>query len=64
MDHYLNTEWDQALACFRESLPLERGQGGRTTPSAVFIHRCETFKDKPPVAPGRKWDGVFNLTRK
>jgi class 3 adenylate cyclase len=64
MAHYLDMEWDQAIACFRASLPLERGQGGRTTPSAVFIRRCEAFKGNPPVAPGRKWDGVFNLTRK
>jgi adenylate cyclase len=57
-------EWDQAMACFRKSLLLEPVPEGKTTPSAVFIERCEMFKENPPVAPGRGWDGVYNLTGK
>lgn len=64
MTHYLAMEWDQALVCFRKSLLLEPVPEGKTTPSTVFIKRCELFKENPPVAPGREWDGVYNLTGK
>jgi class 3 adenylate cyclase len=64
MEYYLNMEWDKAIAKFRESLPIERVPEGKTTPSEVFIKRCEMFKENPPVEPGRKWDGVFRLTKK
>ena len=64
MEHYLATEWDEAMACFREAMPLERVPDGKTTPSEVFLKRCEVFKEHPPVAAGAKWDGVFRLTKK
>jgi class 3 adenylate cyclase/CHASE2 domain-containing sensor protein len=64
MAHYLGMEWDQAGACFQESLALERGPDGATTPSGVFLKRCAMFKANPPVEPGREWDGVFRLTSK
>lgn len=64
MQHYLKMEWDEAIAKFKESLKIERIPDGKTTPSEVYIQRCETFKENPPVAPGEKWDGVFRLIKK
>jgi adenylate cyclase len=64
MGHYLATEWDQAMEAFREALPLERVPDGKTTPSEVFLQRCEQFKANPPVPPGQPWDGVYRLTKK
>ena len=52
MKHYLKIEWDQAIARFSESLNLERVPDGKTTPSEVYIRRCESFKENPPVTPG------------
>jgi adenylate cyclase len=57
-------EWDEAIAKFNESMKIERICVGKTTPSEVYIQRCRTFKENPPVAPGEKWDGVFRLTKK
>ncbi|MFC1886710.1 adenylate/guanylate cyclase domain-containing protein, partial [Thermodesulfobacteriota bacterium] len=64
MGHYLNMDWDKAVSRFRESLESERMRDGNTTPSEVYIERCETFKTIPPVAPGETWDGVYRLTKK
>ena len=64
LQHYLEMEWDEAIAKFKEALKIERIPDGKTTPSEVYIERCETFKENPPVAPGEKWDGVFRLTKK
>ncbi len=64
MQHYLAMEWDLASAKFKEALPLERVPDGKTTPSEVFLKRCQYFKTNPPVAPGEKWDGVYRLTSK
>ena len=64
LKHYFNMEWDAAMESFQESLKVERVLDGKTTPSAVFLKRCQQFKDTPPVPPGQKWDGVFKLTEK
>ena len=64
MQHYHKMEWDEAMTKFNESMKIERISGGKTTPSKVYIQRCTTFKENPPVAPGEKWDGVFRLTKK
>jgi len=64
MQHYLKMEWDEAVAKFNEALKIERVPDGKTTPSEVYIQRCKTFKENPPVAAGEKWDGVFRLTKK
>ena len=66
---YLHMQWDDAIALFTECLDLEphhpnRDPGSRTTPSHVYISRCETYKLTPPVAPGKTWDGVFTATEK
>ena len=64
MEHYLRMEWDEAVSRFRESLKLERVPDGKTTPSRVYIERCEAFKKDPPAAPGEKWDGIHRLAKK
>jgi adenylate cyclase len=64
MQHYLKMHWDEAIKHFKSSLKLERVPDGITTPSEVYIKRCEAFKEDPPVAKGEKWDGVFRMTKK
>jgi adenylate cyclase len=64
MQHYHKMQWDEAIAKFNESMKIERISDGKTTPSEVYIRRCRTFKENPPVAPGEQWDGVFRLTKK
>ncbi|MFH1350442.1 MAG: adenylate/guanylate cyclase domain-containing protein [Pseudomonadota bacterium] len=64
MRHYQRMEWDTAIDYFKESLNMERIPDGNTTPSEVFIKRCEEFKENPPVPPGEKWDGAYRMTKK
>jgi adenylate cyclase len=62
--HYQRMEWDQAISYFKKSYRLERIPDGNTTPSEVYIKRCLMYKKNPPVVPGKKWDGVFRMTKK
>lgn len=64
MEHYQRTEWDQAIAAFEQTEKIERIPDGATTPSRVFIKRCQEFKANPPVPPGETWDGVYRMTKK
>jgi adenylate cyclase len=64
MEHYRRTEWDQAVALFEQAEKIERIPDGATTPSRVFIKRCQEFKANPPVPPGETWDGVYRMTKK
>ena len=64
MLQYQRTEWDAAIDFFKESLKIERVPDGKTTPSEVFLKRCEEYKEFPPVPPGEKWDGVYRMTKK
>ncbi|PWJ62172.1 adenylate cyclase [Fibrobacter sp. UWB15] len=66
---YLNMQWDDAIELFKQCLDLEphhpdRDPGSKTTPSHVYIQRCEAYKITPPVAEGEVWDGVFTATEK
>ncbi len=61
---YLEMAWDDATDCFEKASKLERIPDGKTTPSEVYMERCRTFKESPPVPPGEEWDGVFVLTKK
>ena len=66
---YLNMQWDDAIELFKQCLEIEphhpdRDPGSKTTPSHVYIKRCETYKITPPVAEGEVWDGVFTATEK
>lgn len=66
---YLAMEWDKAIELFTQCLDYEphhpdRDPGSKTTPSHVYIKRCESYKVNPPVAAGETWDGVFTATEK
>ena len=66
---YLNMQWDEAIKMFTLCLDFEphhpdRDPGSKTTPSHVYIQRCEQYKITPPVAEGEVWDGVFTATEK
>jgi len=62
LDHYYQQNWDMALKCFQEAESMEdKFESRNTTPSAIYIQRCEMFKDNPP---GKDWDGVWTMTSK
>lgn len=66
---YLAMNWDKAKELFTICLDYEphhpdRDPGSKTTPSHVYIKRCEAYKQKPPVNEGEVWDGVFTATEK
>jgi adenylate cyclase len=64
MKHYFAMKWDPALQCFEKAESLERFKDGKITPSRLLISRCLEYREKPPVAAGQKWDGVYRLTKK
>jgi len=60
---YIEGDFSAARDKFRQCLELEplcREPGVKTTPSAVFMERCEKFLAHPP----RNWDGVHTATEK
>ena len=62
-------DWDKAQDLFTQCLEYEphlpeRDPGSKTCPSLVYIQRCIAYREKPPVAPGETWDGVFTATSK
>jgi len=62
LEFYRQQQWDEASAKFAESEKLEEVFPRRpTTPSRVYIERCEFFKDNPP---GPDWDGSWTLMSK
>ncbi len=66
---YLAMDWDKAIELFTKCLDFEphhpeRDPGSKTTPSHIYIKRCNDYKVNPPVAPGETWDGVFTATSK
>ena len=62
IDLYRQQKWEEAKAKFTESVALEEVFPRRpTTPSQVYLERCDFFKDHPP---GADWDGVWTLTSK
>lgn len=64
IEQYRNMEWDEAMATFQESDKIERFPDGATTPSRVFLKRCQEYKANPPVPAGQTWDGVYRMTKK
>ncbi|HIA85059.1 MAG TPA: hypothetical protein EYO04_03490 [Candidatus Marinimicrobia bacterium] len=62
IDLYHNQDWLKAKKRFKDALSLEEEFPYRpTTPSAVYIERCEHFKKNPPK---KDWDGVWTMTTK
>jgi len=66
---YEAMDWDGAISLFKLCLQWEphhpdRDPGSKTTPSHVYIDRCEKYRVHPPVAENVAWDGVFTATEK
>jgi adenylate cyclase len=62
MKLYLGQDWDDAIKAFKKCDKLEEDYIGRpTTPSKLYIVRCEEFKNN---SPGKDWDGSYKLTSK
>ena len=62
IDLYNNQDWLKAKKRFKDALSLEEEFPYRpTTPSAVYIERCDHFKKNPPK---KDWDGVWTMTTK
>ena len=62
LDYYYQQNWDEALSNFEKAETMEEHFTSRnTTPSAVYIERCNMFKENPP---GKDWDGVWTMTAK
>ena len=65
IENYNNQNWDKAIELFQNCDDIEEEYIGRpTTPSKVYIERCENYKVTPPVPEGEEWDGAFKLTKK
>ena len=59
---YYNQEWTKAKKRFIEASELEEKFPYRlTSPSTVYIDRCDHFKLEPP---DKDWDGVWTMTTK
>ena len=55
-------EWTKAKKLFKESLSMEEKFIDRpTTPSEVYLDRCDYFKAEPP---GKNWDGIWTMKTK
>jgi adenylate cyclase len=62
LELYRQQRWDEAKAKFAQSEELEERFPKRpTTPSRVYLERCDFFKANPP---GKDWDGTWTLTSK
>ena len=59
---YNKQEWFKAKKLFKESLSMEEKFIDRpTTPSEVYLDRCDYFKAEPP---GKNWDGIWTMKTK
>jgi len=59
---YKKQEWIKAIKRFKDSLSMEEKFKDRpTTPSAVYLDRCDIFKAEPP---GKNWDGIWTMKTK
>ncbi len=62
IDLYFKQEWNKALSKFKEASELEEDFPDRpTTPSLIYIQRCEFFSKNPPE---KDWDGVWIMKTK
>ena len=59
---YQQQQWEEAKAAFRASAKLEEDFPNRpTTPSQIYLQRCDYFITHPP---GPDWNGSWALTSK
>ena len=62
LDLYFKKDWTKALSKFKEASELEEDFPHRpTTPSLIYIERCEIFSKNPPA---KDWDGVWIMKTK
>ena len=62
LELYFKQEWKNALKKFKEASELEEDFLYRpTTPSNIYIERCEAFIKKPPP---KDWNGVWAMNTK
>ena len=62
IDYYFKQDWKMALNKFYKSENLEdKFESRNTTPSQIYIERCNMFLDNPPE---KDWDGVWKMTSK
>ena len=62
MHLYKKQDWTKAKKRFKDSLSMEEIFKDRpTTPSAVYLDRCDYFKAEPP---GKNWDGIWTMKTK
>jgi len=62
IDHYFKQEWKMAVNKFTQAENLEdKFESRNTTPSQIYIERCEMFMKNPPE---KDWDGVWKMTSK
>ena len=62
LDLYFKQEWKNALNKFKQASELEEDFLYRpTTPSKIYIERCEAFLKKPP---SKDWNGVWAMKTK
>ncbi|MBT4753319.1 MAG: adenylate/guanylate cyclase domain-containing protein [Candidatus Marinimicrobia bacterium] len=62
LDLYYLQKWEKAISLFQKAEDMENHFTSRnTTPSAIYIDRCNMFKMNPP---GKDWDGVWVMTSK
>ncbi|MDC0234994.1 adenylate/guanylate cyclase domain-containing protein [Candidatus Marinimicrobia bacterium] len=62
MELYHDQNWVKAKKQFAEALKLEENFPDRpTTPSAVYLDRCDYYKNDPP---GKDWDWVWTMKAK
>ena len=62
LDFYFDGNWNSALKKFKEAVNFEEDfQYRPTTPSKIYIDRCEVFKKSPP---SKDWDGVWTMKTK
>ncbi len=59
---YSRQQWDLAIDKFREASPLLSTRAGEPDgPCAMYIERCQEFRDHPPEAD---WDGSWEMHSK
>ena len=62
IEFYQQQKWEEAQAKFRDSEKFEEMFPNRpTTPSQVYLERCEALIADPP---GDDWDGTWSLVSK
>lgn len=57
LQYYSNQKWEEAIACFKKALQINKHDG----PSLTFCQRCIDYQFQPPPD---NWDGVYEMLSK